>query len=113
MRDFRNKPFPVHLKIEYYKKILTVYYHGGLNNDLSTYEICTRIENIELPRNGLFGVSAATGGLADDHDVLSFLTYSLVDPKTVNTPSMPSEEQKKYDKEYEEFVKQLEQEKEK
>lgn len=111
MRDFRNKPFPVHIKLEYYQRILTVYYHSGLNNDLTTYEICTRVENIDLPKNGVFGVSAATGGLADDHDVLSFITHSLIDAKNVQT--VPTEEQKKYDKEYEEFVKQLEQEKEK
>lgn len=79
LRDFRNKPFPVRLKIEYFKKALTVNYHSGLNNDLSNYEICTRIENIDLPPNGHFGVSAATGGLADDQDVLSFITHSLID----------------------------------
>lgn len=28
-----------------------------------------RAENVYLPPNGHFGVSAATGGLADDHDV--------------------------------------------
>lgn len=112
LRDFRNKPFPVRIKLEYYKRILTVYYHGGLNNDLSNYEICARVENIDLPKNGHFGVSAATGGLADDHDVLAFLTHSLIDNSVpANTPS--NEEQKKYDKEYEEFMKQLEAEKEK
>jgi hypothetical protein len=30
-----------------------------------------------------FGVSAATGGLADDHDVLAFITHSLVDQKNI------------------------------
>ena len=29
-----------------------------------------RAENVVLPQNGYFGISAATGGLADDHDVL-------------------------------------------
>ena len=70
LRDFRNKPFPIRIKVEYFRKALTVLYHGGLSNDLSHYEICTRIENVELPKTGHFGVSAATGGLADDHDVL-------------------------------------------
>ena len=32
--------------------------------------MCIRAENVILPKNGFFGVSAATGGLADDHDVL-------------------------------------------
>ena len=81
LRDFRNKPYPVVLKIEYLKHVLTVFYHNGLSSDINNFEICARIENIDLPKHGHFGISAATGGLADDHDVLSFLTYSLVDTK--------------------------------
>ncbi len=91
---------------------MTVFYHSGLNNDLSNYEICARIENIELPHNGHFGVTAATGGLADDHDVLTFITHSIID-QTQDPNQVPTEEQKKYDREYEDFMKQLEIEKEK
>lgn len=112
LRDFRNKPFPVRMKIEYYKRTLTISYHNGMSNDANAYEICTMIENVILPANGYFGVSAATGGLADDHDVLSFVTHSLIDQKLAETPAVV-EENKKYDKEYEKFVKQLEEEKEK
>jgi lectin, mannose-binding 1 len=65
--------------MEYYKRALTVYYHQGLNNDLTDYEICTRIENLDLPLNGHFGVSGATGGLADDQDVIAFNTFALID----------------------------------
>lgn len=46
------------------------------NND-EDYEMCIRAENVFLPKNGYFGLSAATGGLADDHDVIHFLTNSL------------------------------------
>jgi len=114
LRDFRNKPYPVTLKIEYYQKALTVHYHDGLNNDLTNFEICSRVENIDLPKNGHFGVSAETGGLADDHDVLSFITHSISDKSKNQIPvSQMTEEQKKYDREYEEFVKNLELEKEK
>lgn len=112
LRDFRNKPFPIRIKVEYYKKTLTVYYHAGLTNDLSGYEICTRVENVDLPKMGHFGVSAETGGLADDHDVLSFVTHSLID-RTAPEAVPSTEEQKKYDKEYEEFMRQMEIEKEK
>lgn len=49
-----------------------------MSNDLSGYEICSRSENVDLPSTGYYGVSAATGGLADDHDVLSFITHSLI-----------------------------------
>jgi mannose-binding lectin 1 len=114
LRDFRNKPFPIRIKLEYYKRVLTVYYHSGLNNDLSSYEICARVENLDLPKSGHFGVSAETGGLADDQDVVSFITHSLLDkPAVQDTNTFTNEEQKKYDKEYEEFLKQMEMEKEK
>jgi len=44
-----------------------------------------------LPKEGYFGVSAATGGLSDDHDVLKFLTHSLADPET-DEPEISAEE---------------------
>lgn len=31
-----------------------------------------------VPAEGYFGISAATGGLSDDHDVLKFLAFSLL-----------------------------------
>lgn len=31
---------------------------------------------------GYFGLSAATGGLSDDHDVMKFLTHSITDPES-------------------------------
>jgi len=33
------------------------------NNDRD-FEVCMRVENVQLPKTGFFGVSAATGGLA-------------------------------------------------
>ena len=72
LRDFRNKPFPVRAKIEYYKNTLTVLIHNGMSNNDKDFELCVRSENVVLPKNGYFGVSAATGGLADDHDVLKY-----------------------------------------
>lgn len=48
-----------------------------MTNNEQDYEVCLRAENVFLPRNGYFGLSAATGGLADDHDVIHFLTNSL------------------------------------
>ena len=115
LRDFRNKPFPVRIKAEYYHRTLTVYYHGGMSADLSQYEICTQVDNVDLPLGGFFGISAETGGLADDHDALSFLTHSLITPQQQQQDNniVTSEEQKKYDKEYEEFLRQLELEKDK
>merc|ERR1712002_141017 len=78
VRDFRNKPYPVRVKIEYFQKALTIWLNNGMSNDKTDYELCLRIGHVELPPSGHFGVSGATGGVADDHDVNSFLTYSLV-----------------------------------
>jgi len=38
--------------------------NNGLTNTRDDFELCARAENVELPRNGYFGVSAATGALA-------------------------------------------------
>lgn len=48
-----------------------------MTNNEKDYELCFRAENVALPRGGHFGLSAATGGLADDHDVIHLLTTSL------------------------------------
>jgi len=103
LKDFRNKPFPVKAKLEYVKNVLTLSISNGLTKE-DNYEICVRAENIFLPQNGFFGMSAATGGLADDHDVLSFLTHSITDP-TDRDKLAAAEEQARYDKEYHEYQK--------
>ncbi|NXR03128.1 LMAN1 protein, partial [Sagittarius serpentarius] len=79
-RDFRNKPYPVRVKITYYQKTLTVLINNGFTPDKEDYEFCAKVEDMVLPSQGYFGISAATGGLADDHDVLSFLTFQLTEP---------------------------------
>lgn len=86
LQDFRNKPFPTRARIEYYNNVLTLLFHRGMTNNEQDFEMCFRAENVNLPKNGHFGVSAATGGLADDHDVIHFLTTSLhsADPQTGN-----------------------------
>ncbi|MGH0136507.1 UNVERIFIED_CONTAM: hypothetical protein FKN15_017352 [Acipenser sinensis] len=80
LRDFRNKPYPVRAKITYYKKSLTVWINNGFTPDKEDYEFCAKVDNMIIPAEGFFGISAATGGLADDHDVLSFLTFRLTEP---------------------------------
>lgn len=104
-----------------------------MTNDEQNYEMCFRIENIQLPRNGYFGVTAATGGLADDHDVLHFLTYSLYPAEQQPPPQaegellqwkkqrvvvwktrvgVTGEDQKKLTQEYHDYQQKLEQQKE-
>lgn len=112
-RDFRNKPFPVRAKIEYYKNVLTILFHNGNSNNDDDFELCLRAENLYLPQYGHFGLSAATGGLADDHDALKFLTYSLYPPGTQPTSQIIADaEKEKFSKEYEEYKEKLEKQKE-
>lgn len=39
-------------------------FHNGMTNNKEDYELCMRAENVNLPKSGYFGISAATGGLA-------------------------------------------------
>ncbi|WAR11229.1 LMAN1-like protein [Mya arenaria] len=102
----KNKPFPIRAKIEYYQKVLTVFFNSGLTNNKDDFELCLRAENVELPKSGYFGVSAATGGLADDHDVLAFLTHSLTPPGQNVGTKIDDVEKAKYDKEFDQYAEQ-------
>uniref|UniRef100_A0A672SCQ5 Protein ERGIC-53-like n=1 Tax=Sinocyclocheilus grahami TaxID=75366 RepID=A0A672SCQ5_SINGR len=115
LRDFRNKPYPVRAKIAYYKKTLLVFINNGFTPDKDDYEFCTKVENMIIPENGYFGISAATGGLADDHDVLSFLLFRLTEPGQNLPPpekEIPKEEKDKYQEEFENFQQELDKRKE-
>jgi len=109
LRDFRNKPFPVKARIEYFHNVLTVYIHNGMSNNDKDFEMCIRAENVVLPKNGYFGVSAATGGLADDHDVLKFITHSLRSPEMALVPdnSADAAENKRVEDEFAEYQEKL------
>uniref|UniRef100_A0A914VUV4 L-type lectin-like domain-containing protein n=1 Tax=Plectus sambesii TaxID=2011161 RepID=A0A914VUV4_9BILA len=108
-KDFRNKPFPMKVKIEYLKNVLTVLIHDGMTQN-TRYEMCIRVENVILPKNGYFGLSAATGGLADDHDILEFSVYSLNTEMPKPPGTMPQAEQQKYDAEFEKQMQDYEKE---
>ncbi|KAI5643645.1 legume-like lectin family domain-containing protein [Phthorimaea operculella] len=112
LRDFRNKPFPTRARIEYYSNTLTVYFHNGMSNNEQDYELCFRAENVILPKGGYFGLSAATGGLADDHDIIHFLTSSLHTQQQQQQAGMSVDEQAKLSAEYAEYQKKLDQQKE-
>ena len=54
---------------------LQVFFNSGLTNNKDDFELCLRAENVELPKSGYFGVSAATGGLAgnfNEHSLSHF-----------------------------------------
>ncbi|XP_036385154.1 protein ERGIC-53 isoform X1 [Megalops cyprinoides] len=115
LRDFRNKPYPIRAKITYYKKSLTVMINNGFTPDKDDYEFCAKVDNMIIPHEGYFGISAATGGLADDHDVLSFLLFRLTEPGQQLPPpeaEIPKEEKDKYQEEFENFQQELDKKKE-
>lgn len=113
LRDFRNKPFPTRARIEYYQNVLTVLFHSGMTNNDQDYEMCLRAENVVLPKSGYFGISAATGGLADDHDVFHFLTTSLHPPGQLDQAGqVPQADNEKLSKEYQEYQKKFDHQKE-
>merc|ERR1712141_943320 len=114
LRDFRNKPFPVRARITYYQNTLTLLFHNGMSNNEKDFEVCMNVENVHLPQSGFFGVSAATGGLADDHDVLKLSVSSLRSPETaqVKDPSSAErEDSKKIEQEFEQYQEKLKQQK--
>ncbi|XP_004601758.2 protein ERGIC-53 isoform X1 [Sorex araneus] len=114
-RDFRNKPYPVRAKITYYQKTLTVMINNGFTPDKNDYEFCAKVENMVVPAQGHFGISAATGGLADDHDVLSFLTFQLTEPgkePPTADKEISEKEKEKYQEEFEHFQQELDKKKE-
>lgn len=82
-----------------------------MTNNEQDYEVCLRAENVHMPKRGYFGISAATGGLADDHDVFHFLTTSLHPAGEYDSNAVPQGEQEKLSQEYQEYQKKLEQQK--
>ncbi|CAF97157.1 unnamed protein product, partial [Tetraodon nigroviridis] len=115
LRDFRNKPYPIRAKITYYKKTLTVMINNGFTPNKDDFEFCTKVDNMIIPTEGFFGISAATGGLADDHDVLSFLLFRLTEPGQQLPPAeseIPKEEKDKYQEEFQNFQQELDKKKE-
>jgi mannose-binding lectin 1 len=61
-----------------------------------------------LPRTGYLGVTAATGGLADDHDVLDFLTHTYSDRLiSAQNQAATDEQTRKYKEEYEKYEHEL------
>ncbi|XP_078541256.1 protein ERGIC-53-like [Lissotriton helveticus] len=113
VRNFRNTPQPFRARITYYKKTLSIAINTGLTPGDDFYETCTEIKNMVVPSLGFFGVSAATGALADDHDVLSFLTFSLSDTwKEAADAQISDTEKDKFQKDFEHFQKELEKQKE-
>ncbi|XP_075392161.1 protein ERGIC-53-like [Tenrec ecaudatus] len=78
-QDFRNRPHPFRARITYWGQRLRVSVSRGLTPS-DPEEVCVNVGPLPLASGGFFGISASTSTLADDHDVLAFLTFSLREP---------------------------------
>jgi hypothetical protein len=55
---------------------VTVDLSGSFSQD--SFQPCIQV-NAQLPPGYYFGATAATGGLSDNHDLFTFVTYSIGD----------------------------------
>lgn len=59
--------------------VLQLWVHDGMSSLADDYQLCLRTDaTTGIPQEGHFGITAATGGLSDDHDVMAFLLHRLV-----------------------------------
>ncbi|KRX64460.1 Protein ERGIC-53, partial [Trichinella sp. T9] len=109
--NYRNRHGPTKAKIEYKQNKLIVGITDGLSF-YSPYQDCIILDNVQLPPNGFFGLSAATGGVADDHDVLSFVVFGLILDTAEKKGDLPDAEREQLKAKFEDMKKQFEAEKE-
>ncbi|XP_029644743.1 vesicular integral-membrane protein VIP36 isoform X1 [Octopus sinensis] len=76
--QFRNKDHDTHISIRYIDGILFVYIDIDNKN---VWKECFTVKGVHLPTGYYVGVSAATGELADNHDILSVKFYELEAPE--------------------------------
>uniref|UniRef100_A0A1I8H8E3 L-type lectin-like domain-containing protein n=1 Tax=Macrostomum lignano TaxID=282301 RepID=A0A1I8H8E3_9PLAT len=74
---FRNRDHDTLLSIRYVNNALLV--ATDIENK-QTWQPCFRVPNVKLPTHFVFGVSAMTGDLSDNHDLLSVKVYEI-EPK--------------------------------
>lgn len=78
---FRNVDHDTHVSIKYENDVLTV------STDMESkaaWKECFRVEGVKLPTGYHLGVSAATGDLSDNHDIISIRLYDLDLPDDVS-----------------------------
>ena len=84
VKNVRNSKHPAKIRVTYLGSRRTLALDVDQNAD-GTWEHCWAGDNIVLPQGYYFGVTGATGGLSDNHDVRSFFV-TQVDP--ANPPSV-------------------------
>ena len=63
----RGEEVPYHARIVYQDTILRMFVDAGMDE----WQECFVVRRVFLPRGFHFGLTAATGELADNHDVIS------------------------------------------
>jgi len=106
--DIRNPSGEkVSVRITYQNRALGVFVDTS-NSGIFTK--CFEVNDISLPTGYYFGLTAATGGLADNHDVLNFIAYDL-DHTEEKTEDQPQGHNRGWYDPYEEFQKYLDKQK--
>lgn len=77
---FRNLDHDTHIAVRYERDVLTV--STDIENK-AAWKPCLSVEGVRLPTGYYFGMTAATGDLSDNHDVLSVRLYELDLPDDV------------------------------
>lgn len=84
---FRNLDYDTYLSVRYEGDTLTV--STDIENK-KAFKECFSVKGIQLPTQYFFGITATTGDLSDNHDILSFRLYELdtqVDPNDIHDRS--------------------------
>ncbi|KAG7189988.1 hypothetical protein KM043_006146 [Ampulex compressa] len=71
---FRNLEHDTHIAVRYERDILTV--SMDIANK-AAWDECFSVKDIKLPTGYYFGITATTGDLSDNHDVLSIRLFEL------------------------------------
>lgn len=71
---FRNVDHPTYLSIRYLNEKLTVMIDVENKHE---WKMCFEAINVKLPTGYYFGMTATTGDLSDNHDIISFKFYEL------------------------------------
>ncbi|CAE1244903.1 LMAN2 [Acanthosepion pharaonis] len=79
--QFRNKDYDTFISIRYHENTLKVFTDIDNKNN---WKECFSVTGVHLPTGYYIGASAATGELADNHDVISIKLYELDVPGSVN-----------------------------
>ncbi|KAJ3367179.1 hypothetical protein GGF31_007676 [Allomyces arbusculus] len=87
--DIRGKQYATRARVRY---VAGQYLKVDLNTKgWDDWTTCFNVANVTLPKPGHFAFTAETGGLSDNHDIVSVSVNQIVsDDQTHNNPAQPS-----------------------